>query len=66
MPTVGIFETRAKNAPNYSNAVSYMSPTGIFSNIGRYGRYVQQVADIRTVGLLLGLVLQMFRQEHGL
>ena len=29
----GIFETRAKNAPNYSNAVSYMSPTGIFSNM---------------------------------
>ena len=29
----GIFETRAKNAPDYSNAVSYMSPTGIFSNM---------------------------------
>lgn len=29
----GIFETRAKNAPSYSNAVSYMSPTGIFSNM---------------------------------
>ena len=29
----GIFETRAKDAPNYSNAVSYMSPTGIFSNM---------------------------------
>lgn len=29
----GIFETRAKNAPYYSNAVSYMSPTGIFSNM---------------------------------
>lgn len=29
----GIFEIRAKNAPNYSNAVSYMSPTGIFSNM---------------------------------
>lgn len=29
----GIFETRAKNAPSYSTAVSYMSPTGIFSNM---------------------------------
>jgi hypothetical protein len=29
----GIFETKAKNPPSYSTAVSYMSPTGIFSNM---------------------------------
>lgn len=28
----GIVETRAKNAPHYTPAVSYISPTGIFSN----------------------------------
>ena len=28
----GIVETRAKNAPNYTSAVSYISPTGVFSN----------------------------------